>query len=91
MDALMRMSDKLVQNREELLGDLIRQLEKLQSRTSTNGEQVYQLTVGSQTSMRRVLRLPSFTKTAFSIAEYAQDRASLIGRSVNSGQSAAAS
>lgn len=43
MSAFIRMSDKLAQNREELLGDLIRQLEKLQSRTSTSGEQVYQL------------------------------------------------
>ena len=43
MSAFIRMSDKLAQNREELLGGLIRQLEKLQSRTSTNGEQVYQL------------------------------------------------
>ena len=40
MSAFIRMSDKLAQNREELLGDLIRQLEKLQSRTSTSGEQV---------------------------------------------------
>lgn len=43
MSAFMRMSDKLTQNREELLGDLIRQLEKLQSRTSGSGEQVYQI------------------------------------------------
>lgn len=43
MSAFIRMSDKLAQNREELLGDLIRQLEKLQSRTSGSGEQVYQL------------------------------------------------
>lgn len=39
----MRMSGKLADNREELLGDLIRQLEKLQSRTSSNGERIYQL------------------------------------------------
>ena len=43
MEAFARMSDKLTQNREELLGDLIRQLEKLQNRTGTSGEQVYQL------------------------------------------------
>lgn len=43
MSAFIRMSGKLTQNREELLGGLIRQLEKLQSRTSTSGEQVYQL------------------------------------------------
>ena len=42
-DAFMRMSGKLADNREELLGDLIRQLEKLQSRTSSNGERIYQL------------------------------------------------
>lgn len=41
MEAFARMSDKLTQNREELIGELIHQLEKLQSRTS--GEQVYQL------------------------------------------------
>lgn len=42
-EAFMRMSGKLVDNREELLGDLIRQLEKLQSRTSGSGERIYQL------------------------------------------------
>ena len=42
-DAFMRLSDKLADNREELLGDLIRQLEKLQSRTSGSGERIYQL------------------------------------------------
>lgn len=39
----MRMSGKLADNREELLGDLIRQLEKLQNRTSGSGERIYQL------------------------------------------------
>ena len=43
MEAFTRMSDKLTDNREELLGDLIRQLEKLQSRTSGSGEKVYEL------------------------------------------------
>ena len=43
MSAFIRMSDKLAQNREELLGDLIRQLEKLQSRTSTSGRTGVQL------------------------------------------------
>lgn len=43
MEAFARMSDKLTQNREELIGELIHQLEKLQSRTSGSGEQVYQL------------------------------------------------
>ena len=42
-DAFMRMSGKLADNREELLGDLIQQLEKLQSRTSGSGERIYQL------------------------------------------------
>lgn len=37
------MSGKLADNREELLGELIRQLEKLQSRTSGSGERIYQL------------------------------------------------
>lgn len=41
--AFTRMSGKLSDNREELLGELISQLEKLQSRTSGNGERVYQL------------------------------------------------
>ena len=40
MDAFTRMSDKLTDNREELLGDLICQLEKLQNRTSGSGERV---------------------------------------------------
>lgn len=43
MSAFIQMSDKLTQNREELLESLISQLEKLQSRTSGSGEQVYQL------------------------------------------------
>lgn len=43
MEAFARMSDKLTQNREELIGELIHQLEKLQSRTSGSGEQVYRL------------------------------------------------
>ena len=42
-EAFMRMSGKLADNREELLGDLIRQLEKLQNRTSGSGERIYQL------------------------------------------------
>ena len=42
-EAFMRMSGKLADNREELLGDLIRQLEKLQNRTSRRGERIYQL------------------------------------------------
>ncbi len=92
MSAFIRMSGKLTQNREELLGGLIRQLEKLQSRTSTSGEQVYQLTAKSQTSMRRASWLPSFTKTASSITlNMLHDPASLIGRSANSDQSAAVS
>lgn len=41
--AFTRMSGKLSDNREELLGELISQLEKLQSRTSGSGERVYQL------------------------------------------------
>ncbi len=43
MAAFSRMSSKLTDNREELLGDLIRQLERLQSRTCTYGEKVYAL------------------------------------------------
>lgn len=41
--AFTRMSGKLADNREELLGELIRQLEKLQSRTSGSGEKIYEL------------------------------------------------
>lgn len=43
MEAFARMSDKLAENREELLGGLIRQLEKLQERTNGNGEKIYEL------------------------------------------------
>ena len=43
MAAFTRMSGKLVRNREEVLGDLIRQLEKLQARTSGSSGQIYQL------------------------------------------------
>jgi len=43
MEAFARMSDKLADNREELLGGLIRQLEKLQERTSGNDEKIYEL------------------------------------------------
>lgn len=43
MEAFARMSDKLADNREELLGGLIRQLEKLQERTNGNGEKIYEL------------------------------------------------
>ena len=42
-EAFVRMTDKLVRNREDLLGDLIRQLEKMQSRVSGNHEKVYQI------------------------------------------------
>lgn len=42
-DAFIRMTDKLIQNREELLGVLIRQLEKLQNRVSGSQEKIYQL------------------------------------------------
>ncbi len=41
--AFIRMSNKLADSREELLGELISQLEKLQSRTSGNGEKIYEL------------------------------------------------
>lgn len=37
------MSGKLADSREELLGELIRQLEKLQSRASGSGEKIYGL------------------------------------------------
>lgn len=43
MEAFTRVSDKLTDHRQELLGDLIRQLEKLQSRTNGSGEKVYEL------------------------------------------------
>lgn len=43
MASFTRMSRKLVLNREEVLGDLIRQLEKLQARTSGSSGQIYQL------------------------------------------------
>lgn len=42
-EAFVRMTDKLIRNREDLLGDLIRQLEKMQSRVSGNHEKVYQI------------------------------------------------
>ena len=42
-EAFVRMTDKLVKSREDLLGDLIRQLEKMQSRVSGNHEKVYQI------------------------------------------------
>ena len=42
-EAFVRMTDKLVKSREDLLGDLIRQLEKMQSRVSGNQEKVYQI------------------------------------------------
>ncbi len=43
MAAFTRMSGKLVRNREEVLGDLIRQLEKLRARTRGSSGQIYQL------------------------------------------------
>ena len=43
MAAFSRMSSKLADNCDELLGSLIRQLEKLQNRTCTYGEKVYML------------------------------------------------
>lgn len=42
-EAFARMSGKLADHQEELLGGLIRWLEKLQSRVSGSGEKVYQL------------------------------------------------
>lgn len=42
-EAFVRMTDKLTRNREDLIGGLIRQLEKMQSRVSGSQEQVYQI------------------------------------------------
>ena len=43
IDAFTRLTDKLIRNREELLGGLIRQLEKMQNRVSGSQEKIYQI------------------------------------------------
>ena len=78
MAAFSRMSSKLAENCDELLGSLIRQLEKLQNRTCTYGEKVYMLNRQIADINAQILVITQLHKNGIlNNAEYAEQSSEL--------------
>lgn len=78
MAAFSRMSSKLADNCDELLGSLIRQLEKLQNRTCTYGEKVYMLNRQIADINAQILVITQLHKNGIlNNAEYAEQSSEL--------------